>query len=380
MKQKNFNRKKIVSLLLFMLLMSVLFWLPSSFIEWWYQQVEGVNLFHILSWFFSSFFLFVLVHEMAHALAFIIQGINIRAIYLVFFVIYKDTKWHIKISTSLLKLMGGLVFPDIHTIHDQNTYQKVLKALRISLLAAPITSWLWLLFIIFIWQTSLAGMIQNELFYMMIFTIVWTLIYSVTFFVKTEVALGDIKAFIELKKTSHFQVIQILQITKFSSHQDHQTLYFLGTLNRLYLQNSTQFHLLEQMALQYEIAFVRNTILKPDVTIKNWAKKAPFSRLYHSKYDRELAYQVIIYLRQLKLDEEASKLYLRQPKKLNEDQQYALNKLNHIMFGVEVDIHHLKVYDNEIGALFLFDVLVDPQSYIKEQYQTIQFSPWICNI
>lgn len=380
MKQKKLIKNKIISLLLILLIISISIWLPNAFIDWWYAQVVGVNLIYMLVWFFSSFFIFVVIHEMAHALAFLIKGIRIRAIYLVFLVIYKDIKWHIRIFLPLLKMMGGLVFPEIHSIKDHQSYQKTIQSLRFSLIIAPITSWLWTLSITFLWGIIRIENFQNHLFYFMLFTWIWTIIYSITFFVKSDAALGDIKAFIALKEMSHFQVIQLLQFTKFSKHQDTQTLRYLGTLNRMYLMQSYALKLLDQMALQYEVELLRRNILKPDVSIKEWAKKINLSRLYHTKYDSELVFQSIIYLRQLGLDNEAAKLYLKQPKKLNEAQEIARNKLHHIMFDVEVDIQSQKVYDSEIDALFIFSILIDPHTYIKQQYEKILYSPWVCLI
>ncbi len=92
--------------------------------------------YHILI-FLASYFIVVLLHELAHAVAFLIKGIKPKMILVLMFLFYKDTRWHLKINPKLMVLGGGMVMPNFHAIHSQKDIDYLKKATAFSLITAP---------------------------------------------------------------------------------------------------------------------------------------------------------------------------------------------------------------------------------------------------
>ena len=95
-------------------------------------------------WFLFAYFISVLLHELTHLIAFRVKGIKVKALLVLFFVVFLDDhKWRIKLNFKLLKLGGGMVIPQITSIKEDKTYYKIADGISTSLIAAPIFTCFW---------------------------------------------------------------------------------------------------------------------------------------------------------------------------------------------------------------------------------------------
>ena len=83
----------------------------------------------------------VCFHELAHAIAFKLQRIDIRmiAIFPICLIREKEgLKFHIAVSMEIG--FGGIVIPEIPTISNQTEYESFQGKMRVSLVSAPLCS------------------------------------------------------------------------------------------------------------------------------------------------------------------------------------------------------------------------------------------------
>ncbi|MGI6359518.1 MAG: M50 family metallopeptidase [Acholeplasmatales bacterium] len=163
-------------------------------------------------------FLVVLLHELAHFLTFIFMGVKSEAIIVFMFLFYKnkDNKWRLKINPKLLLLGGGLVWPSLGPINNEEDFKKARKAMQTSLLAAPlftlISGVLFLLVSMIFFYDTFSFPIS---FYIFLFTIIYT--YAST--MESSQIVGDFKAYKRVKNDLDFSNLVILQYCDLTDYQ-----------------------------------------------------------------------------------------------------------------------------------------------------------------
>lgn len=192
----------------------------SSFkIRWYY---------HIIL-FLGTLFITLTLHELTHFISFLISGYKVDVIILLFLVFYKDNnKWKMKINFKLLLLGGGMVMPDLGEITSDEDFNKAVKAMRASLLAAPLFSLisgvvLFLITAIFFYSSKVMVPLS---FYILLFSLLYTYLSSK----EADQAYGDFKAYKKLKYDYDLTLLFVLQ------YASTLTLYFKDKLYT-YLEN-----------------------------------------------------------------------------------------------------------------------------------------------
>lgn len=134
-------KKKYRVLLVFLALIGIFFlieWLIPGYLVNWLNGFIKVPFYLHLSLFIGCFFSVVLLHELAHAFAFIICGISLKIIMVLCFIFYKSDRWHISIDFKLLALGGGIVMPHFDEVKNHLDFTKYQNATAFSLLFAPV--------------------------------------------------------------------------------------------------------------------------------------------------------------------------------------------------------------------------------------------------
>jgi hypothetical protein len=342
-------------------------------------------------WILFSFYLTLTLHELGHFFSFIFQKVNVRAIYITIFIFHKTEKgWRLSINPKLWILLGGLVVPDLGEIKDEETYQKKLKAFANSLLAAPIVTIVFLilsvistiLLTIFSNNETLIGIfVLNTLFIALLSTI-----YIYTFKLSNPLFYGDFVAYKHMKENEVFQHGQICQYTVFSLNESSETEKFLFEKTNRILEkleiNNTLFHTLlvtqyieTILSGEYEINPIIDQKLRK-LNIQSYLRNEHGFMLandlafyFYTYKDVEKAYQIIL------------QVYHKEYPKLNEKLvKYMRNKSFHLLH-LEDQSEFLKVKENiYIGAIWIFDRLIDPYEDIDTQHQPLPYVPYVCEV
>ena len=110
-------------------------------IEQKHPEYLSAGIFKGIIIFFMALLVTVCFHELAHAIAFKLQKIDIRmiAIFPICLIREKEgLKFHIAVSMEIG--FGGIVIPEIPTISNQTEYESFQGKMRVSLVSAPLCS------------------------------------------------------------------------------------------------------------------------------------------------------------------------------------------------------------------------------------------------
>lgn len=206
----------------------------------WQKFVLGLATIPWWSWplyLIFTFYVTLTLHELGHFIAFYVQKIKLRAIYLTIFVFFKTKKgWKFTVKPKLWILFGGLVVPDLDPIEDEQTYMDVSNKFANALMAAPVvtiailvlTNTAFILSIIFSTQYQWIGLITVFNF----FVIILSSVYIFTFFLSNEMFYGDFVAYKKIKKDDVFRFVQINQYVSFGLNEKNEFLPFMWQKSR----------------------------------------------------------------------------------------------------------------------------------------------------
>lgn len=202
--------------------------------------------YHIL-FFIGAYFGVVLLHELAHAVAFLIKGIKPKMILVLFFLFHKTDKWHMVIDPKLIILGGGMVMPDFHKLEDEQTIIKYQQATSFSLIVAPT----------FTIVLASILLLSNWIFFYNIpwFTVVTTYVFLMSaFFTYTSTlsAAGIYGDFVAYKKVISEPIFGLSVVSQFVG--DITPFHFQTVRARLFESRPSDFsiHLLNFYALLLE--------------------------------------------------------------------------------------------------------------------------------
>lgn len=339
--------------------------------------------------FFGVFFLFILVfyvtltlHELGHFLAFYVQGIKLRAIYLTMFVFHKTkTGWRFTIRPRLWILFGGLVVPDLEPITDEETYHKTVNRFSKALLAAPIVTIVFAVLILIIFMAMLVFSVDpfwiGTMVYVTLFTVLLSGLYTYTFFLSNNVFFGDFIAYRKMKEDSLFQLIEINQYMMFSLHEQDEGQDFLfskikAELSETKLDASVFHALLINLYLEgviyggqeHDEAIDRkilNQSIRPYMRNEQGIETAHALACYHYfKKNPAKAYELLDLIR------EKSGKHI--PEKLKD---YLIRRSEHIM-NLKDHASFLSNRENvHIGHFWIFESLIDPYEQLKELHEPL---------
>ena len=300
--------------------------LGLSTVKWWMWPIYLV----------LAFYVTLTLHELGHFIAFAVQKVKLRAIYLTMFVFYKSKKgWRFKIMPKLWVLLGGLVVPDLDLIEDEETYNKIAMKFANALIAAPIVTIIIMgltniVFIIsLIWSTLYSWIGFISVFN--IFITMLSVLYIYTFKLHTPTIFGDFVAYKKIKDDPLFRYIQINQYTGFRLKQDETFSVFLWEKAKTLLKESKMktdiFHATLLMNYIEGIIYESQPI---DEDVDQMIQKLPITNYLRSEHGLMMAYDIVIYLYFNHHVEKAyqllDKIEKRQNHKINEKQRIYLNK------------------------------------------------------
>ena len=210
--------------------------------------IEGLKL---IKWyvvfiiFFTTLFISILVHDVGHLIVLLKEGIKIKAIYVLCFTIVKHKNgWKFAIYPSLLKLVGGLVMPNLPLIDNEETYDQTIKSMSKAIKAGPIFSLglagFSIVSFIFFWAIKNPMMSGLSLYFMM-FTLLITFLIWISSKVSANGLYGDFVATERLKNNSKFALMYMLSGGDTSDYQEENETFLWGKIIKE-LEKSTEIH------------------------------------------------------------------------------------------------------------------------------------------
>lgn len=182
-------------------------------IEQKHPEYLSAGIFKGIIIFFMALLVTVCFHELAHAIAFKLQKIDIRmiAIFPICLIREKEgLKFHMAVSMEIG--FGGIVIPEIPTISNQTEYESFQDKMRVSLVSAPLCSaFIGLISLILVLCTT--KYIGNDFcsYYFLFFSAVflWSVYINLTSMLDLGSIVGDYSAVKKIKDNNGYAVLQI---------------------------------------------------------------------------------------------------------------------------------------------------------------------------
>ncbi|MFP4186651.1 MAG: M50 family metallopeptidase [Acholeplasmataceae bacterium] len=363
----------------------------QGYIETIRSGLEGYGFFGVLFLLILVFYITLTLHELGHFLAFRLQKIRLRAIYLTIFVFYRTEQgWRFTVRPRLWVLFGGLVVPDLAPINDEKTYQKTVDRFSKALLAGPIVTIVFAVLVLILFWLVLIFAVDpfwiGTTVYFTVFTLLLSGLYTYTFFLSTNVFFGDFVAYRHMKEDPIFQLIEIDQYTVFSLHEQEETTDFLfSKIKRVLRETELDYSVFHALLINAYLEGVMYGDKQPDEAVDQKILRRnirPYMRFeqgietahalacYHYfKKDVARAYELLDRIRQGggKSIPEKLKVYLIKRS------EHAMHLKDHASFLADRENVH-------IGHFWIFDGLIDPYEHMKALHEPLPFSEYTSSI
>lgn len=354
-----------------------------------YTLIEGIRTLSFFSYpliLILAFYVTLTLHELGHLIAFVIQGIKIRALYLTMFVFYKDKDgWHFTVKPKLWVLGGGLVIPDLPSIETEETYQDIRKKFAISLIAAPITTIVFLgivlvTFILSLYISSTAFIGFYAIF--TLFTLLLSMLYIYTFKLSSASFYGDFVAYRYILNDEVFALAQIQQYAMFSIDASEERDAFLYQKTTQLLKKSK---LTSNLFLVVLLTHYLDSIIyehrEIDLVLHEMIKTYAIHPSVRDEYTLLLAYSLCAYFYALKDVERAYRLFediqKRVSQKLNPQMtEYFKRRTMHVIHLEDQSEFLSRVENVYVGNSWIFDSVEDPYASLSEQHEKLPFVPY----
>jgi len=360
----------------------------------WFKLTSGLrslSFFGYFLWFIFAFYFTLTLHELGHFIAFYVQKVKLRALYLTIFVFYKNEKgWHFTVKPKLWVLFGGLVVPDLGEIRNEEEYKILSNKFRKSLIAAPIVTIsvmalgiiVFVISMIFSQHVHLNGILTINALYITLISI----LYIYTFKLSNHMFYGDFVAYKKMKEDPVFELAQINQYTMFSSIDSRDTIRFMWekskeTIKTLPLSTSIFYLMI--------ITNYIDGLLKSDydfnLEIEDKLRHLNLNALCKSEQGLNLAYDLCFYDYKKGHVEQAYQRFDRIQnkigKKLDEKMVlYLKNKTLHIMHREDHTEFLSKKENLYIGQSWIFDALIDPYEMLFAYHQQLPYVEYSCPV
>lgn len=360
----------------------------------WFKLTSGLKSLSVIGyflWFIFAFYFTLALHELGHFIAFHVQKVKLRALYLTIFVFYKDEKrWHFTIKPKLWVLFGGLVVPDLGEIKSEEDYQILSSKFRKSLIAAPIVTIsvmalsiiIFVILMIFGTNVHLNGIMSINALYITLISI----LYIYTFKLSNQMFYGDFVAYRKMKEDPVFELAQINQYTMFSSVDSEETIRFIWEKSRDTIKNlplsTSMFY---TMIITNYIDGLLKMNYEFDLEIEEKLRHLNLNSLCKSEQGLNLAYDLCFYDYKKGHVDQAYQRFDRIQnkigKKLDEKMVlYLKNKTLHIMHRED----HTEFLSNKenlyIGQAWIFEVLIDPYEMLSAYHQQLLYVEYSCPV
>lgn len=353
----------------------------------WQKFVLGLQSISWYMWFvygLLAFYITLIFHELGHFIAFKVQKIKLRALYITIFVFYKTKYgWRFTIKPKLWVLFGGLVVPDLDLIEDDRTYHEIAKKFAISLITAPIVtiSLLSLSVIIFIFSIifSISSLWIGTISIVTFYVILLSTLYIYTFKVSNQNFYGDFVAYKKMKDDEVFRFTQMQQYMTFRVDQDHVFSKYMWEKSKELLKTHKMRHdMIYTMLMTTYVEGILYHNQGMDEEIDQMITKLPITFYLRSEHGLTMAYDLCLYHYKTGRVERAYRLLeiieKKPSKQIDQDVKVYLNKKAKHVMHIAYDYKFLNNKENiPYGLSWIFEPIVDVYKDIDTLHEPLPF-------
>lgn len=355
---------------------------------YWFKLTSGLK---TIKWYLYpviilfNFFIVILIHELGHLFSFVLNKIKIRALYVLVFVLMRkeNNKWKFKIYPKHIKLLGGIVVPNLGEIKTEEDFNRTRTAFSKALIAGPRTSvgYLILSIIVFIliWFLTNLNLLTTLLFINAVITSLMTILIVLTSKVNTNEIYGDYVAYDKFLTDDRFALLQLIQYRSFSTIEDEETDKFLyDYLTNFYKSSTLSYHLFDLVLASNLLNFYLEDENIENISANRVVNYYNINRLASSKNGLELAYLISAYYYKNNNAEKAFQTFkliqVSNNKHIDENKQLFLFKQYEHM----LNLNNNEKYFSEnktmmLEELFVLAPLVNVDEMIKDMSKTLTF-------
>jgi hypothetical protein len=294
----------------------------------------------------------VTLHELAHAIYFLLNKVPLRFVAIfIFFFCKTERKWTVRIRFNNITIMGGIAIPNLPSINNEREFDRIRKIYSEALLFAPVISFAEAVIFIILYVVLFLTKTVNEYVNLSIFSVFCSFIGIIivfSSFIKTENIYGDFWAYKVLKTDDKMASLQLCQYMFFNTDWKMTVSKSTWLIKKLmdYAKEIkvTTTELIDLKILDWIIQMEYLGVVKPDKEILEILKEFFLSDNVFSNYppqeDRDVFYFHMIYkllgsgvyeksILQEKMNVVSSKLLAGSPSK-----EY-YTKLTEHLFGYE---------------------------------------------
>jgi hypothetical protein len=331
-----------------------------------------------------SFYVTLTVHELAHLIAFKVQGVGIRALYLTIFVFHKTEKgWRLSVNPKLWILFGGLVVPDLPEIPDDQTEERLTTAFARALIAAPVATIVFASIVIMTFILSVTIPAGPLLIGIMgraaLFVTLLSALYTVTFFLSNDTFYGDVVAWRKIRTDDAFRIAQFSQYLMFSTtagqaSEDHVWKRVTARLREHGIGPS----LFDALVLSIYLTGIIREDRESDETVDRMVREKNVNVYLRKEPTLEIAYEIALFHYRKHDVERAYRLHEDLSRKVGKHipealRTYLAKRSAHLMH-LEDNSAWLSENENiHIGQFWIFETLVDPYEHQKETHQPLPY-------
>ncbi len=360
----------------------------------WFKFVDGLQTLSIIGyflWLIFAFYLTLALHELGHFIAFAVQKVKLRALYLTIFVFFKDEKgWHFRIKPKLWVLFGGLVVPDLRDIKDEKAYEELSKKFARSLITAPIVTITFMvlslltfvLILIFGNYPHLLGIISINTLYITLLSS----LYIYTFKLSNPMFYGDFVAYRKMKEDHVFQLAQISQYTMFSLGESEDSERYLWERSKQTIESEpVSVSLFCIMVLTNYIDGILHHGYAHDLMLDSKLSQISLPALCRTEQGLSLAYDLCFYDYYRGNPEGAYQKFDRIQKRTNQklDPKMVLYMRNRAAHLIHLEDQSLFLDNQEnlyIGNAWIFDALMKPYEMLKAYHNPLPYVEYSCPV
>lgn len=337
------------------------------------------------------FYITLTCHELGHLIAFRVQGVKIRALYLTIFVFYKNEKgWHVTVKPKLWVLFGGLVIPDLPHVKNEKELTNLNRIFARALITAPIVTIVIMsasiLSFLLVWIFGQASLGFGVLTIFMIYTTLLSSLYIYTFRLNTKHLYGDFVAYKKMKEDPIFQFAEITQYISLSLQTDEDYTFLYQKAQAII---EAQPKITNQMFLIVTLMTYLEGVIEhqypPSMKIDAMLNNIVIQRFMYSEEGLTLLYTIAAYhyyqghvddSYQLleKIEHKASK---RIPEKLRIYLKHKYEHMLHIAYHQDFLANNDNIY---VGQSWLFEAIEDPYETAKKDHIQLPFQHYVCDI
>ena len=347
------------------------------------EGLATVAWYHWIIYLVIAFYVTLTLHELGHFIAFFVQKIKLRAIYLTVFVFYKTKKgWRFSIKPKLWVLFGGLVVPDLEKINDEKTYNDIANKFSKALMSAPIVT---IVFLVLSILTFLMSYLFSDhaawigfITIFNLYVVLLSTLYIYTFKLSNQMFYGDFVAYRKMRTEEVFKYVQLNQYVSFGLEEKPYSVFLWEKSRELLKDNTLKRNIFDTMLVMSYLEGIIYEGMKPDLELEKKItalRPASYAKVEHGLM---VLYDLVLYHYKLGNPKEAydliEKIEKYQGQNIKAELKVYLNKKAKHVTHLAYDQQYLNDKQNyPVEQSWIFEPIIDVYKDMETLHKPLEF-------